>query len=234
MGEAFSMEEVFSRDVAAVCERATTLFDSLKDFLYSGEQYVAKEYANYVDWHQEHQKRQPWLMDWELSDGYLDRWLEGLAERGHGFPRFLYYSFVILACSLFEDSMRMVSRAFVNLGLVEAGWDSLRGAPLVRAKKLLNRTGMRLRGEEELLRKLQDHYMVRNCVVHHSGVVRQASRLAVHAMESDILSEGHEEPILELSGEYCREVGDAFEMFFLELSIRWFARKRGEENSRGD
>ncbi|MFC2000697.1 hypothetical protein ACFLXE_08125, partial [Chloroflexota bacterium] len=119
--------EVIWYDDNAVFEQAMDRVDVLSQFLHVSKEYLAKAHVDRINDHKKYQIAHPWKMDYELSDGYIDDWLEDLGMYANTFPRFMYYSFVILAFTLFETEMRLIFRVMRYFGNTKLKWNKLYG-----------------------------------------------------------------------------------------------------------
>lgn len=228
MGSSLFQHDIF------VFEHAIAEFETLLEFLSISAGHLAKEHSDYMDWHNKYQKRYPMVLDFDIGDGYIDDYLEGVGKYAHSYPRLLLNATMILACSLFEDNMRLIAKAMNHFERTKLQWDSLKGLCVVdKARKLLKDIGISFEDEEKYYSKFKNYWMVRNCIVHHDGLInayRNSDKLLAYAVEADIaptdpLYKPGDNRYLQLTDVYCRDVGDTLVYFFNQLYFNYPKRR---------
>ena len=210
-----------------VFDQAEGEFQALQEFLSTNAENLVKEHSEYTDFHDEQQKNyHPAYLDtMYLADGdYIDVYLEGLGKYGMAFPRILLYSIIIMACSSFESNMKLIYKVMNHFKASKLEWDKVRGNVIDKTIKLLKEIDLHVEDEDEKIKRFRDYHMVRNCIVHSNGEIqdyRYRDQLLPYASDKGLLSDGLDEPILELNREYCDEALDDFMFFFADLSINY-------------
>ncbi len=224
------MNELIFQHDGLVFDHAEGEFKTLKEFLYSSAQNVASEYSNTVDFHNRQQKDFPKvILDDLYQDDYLDVYLEDLSKHGNTFPQLLLYSIMIMACSLFESSIRLVFESMNHFNKTDLQWDKLKGSVVHKTVKLLKAIDLRLEDEKEYIGEFENFYMVRNCIVHNNGSIdnyRGKAKLLEYARRTGIISDDDSEQTLELKQSYCEKVCETFESFFTYLSLDYQSKKK--------
>jgi len=221
-------DAIFQYD-GLVFDYAESEFKTLKEFLYSSAENVAKEYSELVDFHSKQQKDFPKvILDDLYQDDYFDVYLEDLSKHGNTFPRLLLYSIMIMACSLFESSIKLVFESMNHFGKTKLRWDNVPGNVVEKTIKLMKEIGLKLEDEKDYTSKFGNFFMVRNCIVHNNGVIDQYRgkvKLLEYAKSAGLMSEDDSEGVLELNKTYCENACETFENFFLYLSLDYQSKR---------
>ena len=215
-----------------VFDQAEGEFKTLQEFLSINAKNLVKEHTEYTDYHDKQQKNyHPAYLDamYYAEGDYIDVYLEGLSKYGISFPRILLYSIIIMACSSFESNMKLIYKVMNHFKASKLEWDKVRGNVIDKTIKLLKDIDLHVQDENEKMDKFRNYYMVRNCIVHNNGEIqdyRYRDKLLPYATDKGLISDGFDEPILELNREYCDEVLNTFTFFFSDLSINYSSKRK--------
>ncbi|MFC2017442.1 hypothetical protein ACFLUD_03415 [Chloroflexota bacterium] len=225
------MDDLIFQHEGLVFDHAEGKFETLHEFLSLSAENLLKEHAEYVDFHNKQQKNYPLILDDLYNEDYTDFYLTGLGKYGNTFPRMLLYSIMIMACSLFESNIKLTYKVMNHFSATKLKWDDLRGTVVDKTIKLLKDIGLNVKDEKETMEKFRNYHMIRNCIVHNNGEIqeyRYKDKLLKYANELGLVSSAYDEPILELTRDYCNEVCDDFMFFFSGLSINYSSRRKNK------
>jgi len=133
-----------------------------------------------------------------------------------------------MACSLFESNMKLIYKVMNHFQTSELRWE-VKGTVIDKTIRLLRDIDLQVEEENEKIEKFRNYYMVRNCIVHNNGAIqdyRYRDKLLPYATDKGLISDGFDEPILELNREYCDEVLNTFTFFFSDLSINYSSKRK--------
>lgn len=237
------MDDLLFERIGLVFESAGSDMESLLDYFPVVAASLAQANSDYLERKERYQKNSPWWMDDDSTSGDVDNPLAGLGEYGLGFPRFFLYSYMISACSLFEYEIRLVHKVYVHFKVIDFPWNKgcnkLDNGLVDEARKVIETIGLKIDEEEETWKKIEDYFMVRNCIVHNNGLIEESvypDKLMEYARDAEILPEHAEledEPRLELSAEYCEEVVNTMHDLFEDLYIVHLAAQNRDEYTAG-
>ena len=225
------MDDPVFQHEGLVFDQAEGEFKTLQEFLSISAENLVKEHTEYTDFHDKQQKNyHPAYLDamYYAEGDYIDVYLEGLGKYGKTFPRMLLYSIMIMACSLFESNMKLIYKVMNHFQTSELRWE-VKGTVIDKTIRLLKDIDLHVEEENEKIEKFRNYYMVRNCIVHNNGEIqdyRYRDKLLPYATDKGLISDGFDEPILELNREYCDEVLNTFTFFFSDLSINYSSKRK--------
>lgn len=171
---------------------------------------------------------------------------------GQLYPRFLNYSFLVSACSIFEYQLKRICALIQEEHKMPFGWemDSSRKSMSIKIKRFLNFAGVILKNDsprielsppdfvptevfdenriivKTLWKELENYFMVRNCIVHDNGLINQArnpEKVRNYAIEKGIILDNSDQSELLITADFNREVCKTMEQFFNKLHGAYYS-----------
>ncbi|MBI4304108.1 MAG: hypothetical protein HY665_07215 [Chloroflexi bacterium] len=168
------------------------------------------------------------------------------------FPRFLKYSFLVSACSIFEYQLKRICDLVKEEHKMPFGWDmdDSKDSALNKMRRFLGYAGVVLKDDlprtefpppdfkpteifdedrvivKELWRSLGDYFMVRNCIVHNNGLIDEArspERLGQYAAQEKIVLDNHGQHELLINEVFNREACHTMGKFFDKLRSAYYS-----------
>ncbi|MFC2021628.1 hypothetical protein ACFLTR_00210 [Chloroflexota bacterium] len=203
----------------------------------------ADRFRKYTDeLEEEHKKR-----DRPFDKKY---WLKHYDVYSEYYPHIFNNSFIVSACALFELQIRKICTLVKEEHNVPVEWDDIKGSVPTRAKSYLWHGGILLTDDpptivlsppnfvptelpgqkriiaKELWQEIESLFRVRNCVVHHNGLVqklRYPTKLIEYASSKGILADSADQKELLLSRDFNKEVCDTMMKFFSKLTSTYYS-----------
>ncbi|MBA7673310.1 hypothetical protein ES703_81505 [subsurface metagenome] len=166
------------------------------------------------------------------------------------YPSYFHNSFLISACSLFEHQAQKLCAFIQEEHKVPVGWDDMEGPVSVKTRRFLGYVGIALQDDppkvelpppdfkpttvydetrvviRELWQELENYYRIRNCIVHHNGLVqktRGAARIQEYATARDITVERDGQLEVQLNEGFNKGVCDTMGKFFGRLRGAYYS-----------
>ena len=179
-------------------------------------------------------------------------WQDSMKIYDEVYPRFLNYSFLISACSIFEYQLKKLCDLVKEEHKMPFSWEmSLsKGSVLRKIKSYLNLAGITLQDDpprielpppdfkptevldesriiiKALWEALGHYFMVRNCIVHNNGLVNEArspERVRQYATEKGIILDNLGQPELLINEKFNKEVCNTMHQFFDKLHSAYYS-----------
>ena len=184
--------------------KAYLRLDELKEYLGITEKYLRKAKTDFEAWTDKQLKELPPEQHQEFYDVYQeDYW-----RHEEKFPRILRNSFLVSALSLLEYEMNVICRRLKKEKQRRISWRDLRFDVLEQFKEYCNLAGLSLPYDDPTWQEINNYYMVRNCIVHNSGLIKGAKReqeLRDYISRKNIISQDTIEQEITLTGQFCEE-----------------------------
>jgi hypothetical protein len=171
---------------------------------------------------------------------------------GQLYPRFLNYSLLVSACSIFEYQLKRICELVRDEHKMPFSWDmsGSKASMLVKVRRYLKFAGVILTDDpprielqppdfkptevfdenrvviKVLWQSLNNYFMVRNNIVHDNGVIGEArnpEKLQHYATEKGIIEDNHGHAELSITPEFIREVCDTMEKFFWKVQGAYYS-----------
>jgi len=146
----------------------------------------------------------------ELTDEHKQSFYEYYAEQYYNyeeFPRILRNSLLVSIISLFEFELDFICKILIQEQGLEENWRDLRGSILDKIKTFCKRVEIDITTNEQAWRELKNLYLVRNCIVHNSGLIKGSKnekKLRGYTEQKGIISDEDEREI-DLTEQFCQE-----------------------------
>ena len=131
------------------------------------------------------------------------------------FPRILWNSFFVSACSLLQYCLGLMSKRFKDTG-IRISYDSFRGKGTQKSRDRLlpklNRIG--IPNGEKYCEEISNYIVVRNSIVHQNGLLKNDDiELISYAKRKSIDERLTDEKIIVLTKQFCEEAMQTMEKF---------------------
>ncbi len=198
--------------------------------------------------------REQLQIDYQKNNNEFDEriWQDLQKIYGQLYPRFLNYSFLISACSIFEYQLERICDLVKEEHKMPFSWDmdDSKDSALMKMKRYLRLAGVVLIDDlprielpppdfkptevfdesrvivKVLWRSLGNYFMVRNCIVHNNGLIdkaRNPERIRQYATEKGIIHDNQGQLELLISEEFNREACDTMGKFFDKLRSAYYS-----------
>lgn len=166
--------------------------------------------------------------------------------------KFLNYSFLVSACSIFEYQLKRICALIQEEHKMPFGWEmSLsKASMLMKVKSYLKLAGIILKDDsprielpppnfvptevfdenrivvKSLWKALDNYFMVRNCIVHDNGQINEArspDKVRDYAIEKGIILDASGQSELLITDNFNREVCNTMEQFFSKLHSAYYS-----------
>ena len=171
---------------------------------------------------------------------------------GQLYPRFLNYSFLVSACSIFEYQLKRICALIPKEHKMPFGWEMslAKTSMLMKMKSYFKLAGIVLKDDpprielpppnfvptevfdenrviiKTLWKALENYFMIRNYIVHDNGLINEArnpEKVRKYAIEKGIVLDNSGQSELLISVDFNREVCKTMEQFFSKLHSTYYS-----------
>ena len=208
-------------------------WDTLKDYIKRMETQLVQATKNFEKWEKSQLAELPPEKHEEFREAFVEEYINYYRE----FPRILYNSLLVSACSLLEYQLGVICRKIKADKGIPISWSDLKGEALARAKLYCKLGKLEVSGDEPVWQEIDNYFDVRHCIVHCNGLVdeyREKDRKSLVSYlerKSIIGKEPFEETkIVELNSQFCEEVVGEMQKFII-LFIKHMLNRKSEWRS---
>ena len=160
----------------------------LEEYLKTTEKYLQIAKTDFETRFDEQSKTLSPEERYEFNEFYSDAYWD-YAET---YPRILRSSFLVSALSLLEHEMWRICGWLNSKKLIQSSWNDIKGNFFERFKKCCKEARLPLSFNDQAWEKIQEYYLVRNCIVHNMGFIKGSKgekELLPYAIKRNITEE---------------------------------------------
>ncbi len=168
------------------------------------------------------------------------------------YPRFLNYSLLVSACSIFEYQLKRICAFIKEEHKMPFTWDmdSSKKSMLIKIKRYLKFAGVILKDDpprielpppdfiptevfdenriiiKTLWEALENYFMIRNCIVHDNGLINEArnpEKVRNYAIAKGIILDNSSQPELLITEDFNKEICNTMHQFFNKLHGAYYS-----------
>lgn len=188
----------------------------LKEYLEITEKYLQKAKSDFEAWVNGQASKISAEERNDFNEFYIDQYWR-YSER---FPRILRNSFLISAHSLLEHEMAQICKRLKMERQIPLSWSDLKGDVFERFKRYCKLANLPLLYNDSTWQEINNYYMVRNCIVHQNGLVKNLQKdrdFVNYVTQKGIISDDAIEQEIALTEQFCREVIKTMEAFLYNV-----------------
>ncbi|MCK4403107.1 MAG: hypothetical protein KAV98_05020 [Dehalococcoidia bacterium] len=177
----------------------------LEGYLKTTEKYLQKAKTDFEAWFDEQANN----LSPEERDEFGEFYSDTYWDYAETFPRILRNSFLISAHSLLEHEMGQICKRLKKEQQIPVSWHDLKYDVLEQFKQYCKLAGLPLLYNDQIWQAINNHYMVRNCIVHNSGLIKGSKHegeLRAYITRKNIISRDTIKEEIALTEQFCREV----------------------------
>jgi len=203
----------------------------LEKYLDTSENYLQKAKEEFVARADEQVKNLPPEQRQEFYEFYQDDYW----RHEEKFPRILRNSFLVSALSLLEYEMNVICRRLKKEQQRRISWRNLKFDVLEQFKEYCNLAGLSLSYDNPTWQDINNYYMVRNCIVHNSGLIKELpdkdrKDLIPYLNRKHLISQDTIEQEIALTEQFCKEVINTMQDFLANVYTAYINHKEGSKH----
>jgi len=135
------------------------------------------------------------------------------------FPMILRNSFLVSALSLLDHKMWRFYKQLKRENLIQSSWDNIKGSFFEPFKKCCKEARLPLSFGDTTWQEIKKYYLVRNCIVHNSGLIKGAKheqQLRAYVAKRNLISNDTIQEEIALTEKFCEEVIKTIRAFLMK------------------
>jgi len=193
----------------------------LKKYLNVTEKYLRKAKVEFeAHLNEQNKKLTTADLSYEELDGISEFYGEEYWLYSEKFPRILRNSFLVSAHSLLEYEMNVICKRLRKEQQIPVTLSDLKGDELERVKLFFKNAGLSLDYNGSTWQEINNYYLVRNCIVHNSGLIKGSKReqdLRTYITQKKIISQDTIQEEVALTEQFCEKVINTMQSFLSEV-----------------